>query len=113
MTVLSTRITLPLSSFSWRALESSTSLMSSQVEARIALIVLCRTDFFGLHPHGSRANARNEAKILQVESQFLVAELAMLLEQRAAQHRLRRQALAAGLVDPVPARRSAATSPVR
>lgn len=38
-----------------------------------------------------------------MESQFLVAELAMLLGQRAAQHRLRRQALAAGLLDPMPA----------
>jgi hypothetical protein len=35
-------------------------VISSQVSARIALIVLCRTDFFGLHDHGSRAKARND-----------------------------------------------------
>jgi hypothetical protein len=62
VTVLSTRTTLPFSSFSRLALASSTRLISSKVCARIALIVLCKTDFFGLHPHGSRAKARNEAE---------------------------------------------------
>ena len=38
-----------------------------------------------------------------MERQLLVAQLAMLLEQRAAQHRLRRQALPPGLLDAVPA----------
>ena len=62
VTVLSTRTTLPLSNLSCRALASSILLTASQVSARIALIVLCKTDFFGLHPHGSRAKARNEAE---------------------------------------------------
>ena len=38
-----------------------------------------------------------------MERQLLVAQLAMLLEQGAAQHRLRRQPLAPGLLDAVPA----------
>ena len=37
-----------------------------------------------------------------MERQLLVAQLAMLLQQGAAQHRLRRQPLAPGLFDPVP-----------
>jgi hypothetical protein len=41
--------------------------------------------------------------VLQVERQFLVAELAMLLEERAAQDSLRRQALTADPLYPVPA----------
>ena len=40
---------------------------------------------------------------LEMERQFLVAQLAMLLEHGAAQHRLRRQALAPGLLDPMSA----------
>jgi hypothetical protein len=35
--------------------------------------------------------------------QLLAAQLAVLLEQGAAQHRLRRQPLAPGLLQPVPA----------
>ena len=38
-----------------------------------------------------------------MERQLLVAQLAVLLEHGAAQHRLRRQALAPGLLDAVPA----------
>ena len=38
-----------------------------------------------------------------MERQLLVAQLAVLLEQGAAQHALRRQAMAAGFLDPVPA----------
>jgi hypothetical protein len=38
-----------------------------------------------------------------MERQLLIAQLAVLLEQGAAQHALRRQAVAAGLLDPVPA----------
>ncbi len=41
--------------------------------------------------------------VLEMEGQLLVAELAMLLEQRTAQHRLGRQAFAAGFLDAVPA----------
>src|SRR3954452_12040838 len=62
VTVLSRRTTLPSSVFSCRALASSIRLIASQVSARIALIVLCSTDFFGLHAHGRRAKARNEAE---------------------------------------------------
>jgi len=61
--VLSTRTTLPSSIFACRALASSVRLIASQVSARIAPIVLCRTDLFGLQAHdGSRAKARNEAE---------------------------------------------------
>ena len=56
------RTTLPSSIFSCRALASSVRLIASQVSARIALIVLCSTDFFGLQGHGSRAKARNDAE---------------------------------------------------
>ena len=38
-----------------------------------------------------------------MERQLLVAQLAVLLEQPAAQHRLRRQPLTPGLLDAVPA----------
>src|SRR3954454_13053011 len=62
VTVLSGRTTLPSSIFSCRALASSVRLIASQVSARIALIVLCSTDFLGLQGHGSRANARNDAE---------------------------------------------------
>src|SRR4051794_29954341 len=62
VTVLSSRTTLPSSIFSCRALVSSIRLIASQVSARIALIVLCSTDFLGLHAHGRRAKARNEAE---------------------------------------------------
>ena len=41
--------------------------------------------------------------VLQMKRQLLVAQLAMLLEKRAAQHRLRRQALPSGLLDLSPA----------
>jgi len=62
VTVLSSRTTRPSSSFSCRALASSVRLIASQVSARIALIVFCSTDFFGLQPQGSRAKARNDAE---------------------------------------------------
>src|SRR4051812_10984191 len=62
VTVLSRRTTLPSSIFSRRALASSPRLIASQVSARIALLVLCSTDFFGLQGHGSRAKARNDAE---------------------------------------------------
>ena len=62
VTVLSNRTILPASIFSWRALASRARLIASQVWARMALIVLCNTDFFGVHDSGSRAKARNEAE---------------------------------------------------
>ena len=62
VTVLSTRTTLPSSSFACRAFASSVRLISSQVSDRIALIVFCSTDFCGLHDHGNRAKARNDAE---------------------------------------------------
>src|SRR5216684_2845156 len=37
-----------------------------------------------------------------MKGQLLVAQLPVLLEQRAAHHRFRRQAVATGLLDPVP-----------
>jgi hypothetical protein len=60
--VLSTPTTSPDSTFSRRALSMTTRLIASQVSARIALIVLCRLDFFGTHDTASRAKARNEAE---------------------------------------------------
>src|SRR3954470_15698564 len=98
VTVLSRRTMLPSSIFSCRALASSVRLIASQVSARIALIVLCSTDFLGLQGHGSRANARNERGILEMEGQFLVAQLAVLLEKRTAQHRLSGQTVPSGLL---------------
>ena len=62
VTVLSSRTTLPVSTFSRRALASRLRLIASQVSARMALMVLCSTDFFGVHDSGSRAKARNEAE---------------------------------------------------
>ena len=43
-----------------RALASTVRLIASQVSGRMALIVLCSTDFFGVHDNGSRAKARKE-----------------------------------------------------
>src|SRR4029078_5447541 len=54
VTVLSSRTILPCSILASLALASSVRLISSQVSARIALIVLCSTDFFGVHDHGRR-----------------------------------------------------------
>lgn len=62
VTVLSSRTTVPSSSFACRAFDSSARLISSQVSGRIALIVFCSTDFCGLHDHGSRAKARSDAE---------------------------------------------------
>ena len=60
--VLSSRTMLPSSSFSCRASDSRARLIASQVSARMALIVFCSTDFFGLHAPDSRAKARNDAE---------------------------------------------------
>ena len=51
-----------LDTFSCRALASRTRLIASHVSARMALMVLCSTDFFGVNDSGSRAKARNEAE---------------------------------------------------
>ena len=62
VTVLSIRSIAPSSSFSCRALITTARLIASQLAALMALMVLCSTDFFGDHPKGSRAKARNEAE---------------------------------------------------
>jgi hypothetical protein len=62
VTVLSSRTTAPSSSFACRATDSRARLICSQVSGLIALIVFCSTDFCGLHDHGRRAKARNEAE---------------------------------------------------
>ncbi len=98
VTVPSNHTTLPSSSLSCRALRSSARLISSQVSGRIALIVFCSTDFRGHHDHGSRAKAQNEAGS-SMEGQFLIAQLPVLLQQRAAQDRLSRQALASSCLE--------------
>ena len=64
-------------------------------------MVRCSTDFFGNHASGRRAKARKDAEIFEVKGQFLVGELALLLQDRAAQHRFRRQPAPPGLVQPV------------
>jgi hypothetical protein len=61
-------------------------------------MVRCSTDFFGDHASGSRAKARKDAE--SSRGQFLVTELALLFQERAAQHRLRRQPPSAGLAQP-------------
>src|SRR3954471_16436426 len=103
VTVLSRRTTLPSSIFSCRALVSSIRLIASQVSARIALIVLCSTDFFGLHAHGRAGKGPERGGVLEMEGQFLVAQLAVLLEKRTAQHRLSGQTVSSGLLHPVAA----------
>src|SRR3954451_4829026 len=60
VTVLSRRTTLQPSIFFCWALASIVRLIDSQVSARIALIVLCSTDFFGLHAHGRRGEGPKE-----------------------------------------------------
>ncbi len=60
--VLSSLMTPPVSILSNRALASTIRLIASQVPARIALIVLWSTDFFGTHGSGGRAKALNEAE---------------------------------------------------
>jgi len=50
VTVLSSRTTLPASIFCRRALAIKEQLIASQVSARMAVIVLCSTDFFGVQP---------------------------------------------------------------
>ena len=78
-------------------------MIASQVSARMALIVLCSTDFFGVHDSGSRAKARNEAEFFKMKRQLLIAQLAMLLEKPAAQDQLCRQTLSPGLGNAMPA----------
>ena len=73
-------------------------MIASQVSARTALIVLCSADFFGVQDSGSRAKARNEAEVFEMKRQFLVAQLAMLLEKRTAQDQLGRQAFSPRLL---------------
>ena len=89
-TVLSNRTTLPGSILRSCASARIARLIASHVPAWIALIVLCNTDFFGVHETGRRAKARNEEEIFQMKSQLLIAQLTMLLEQPAAQRRFRR-----------------------
>jgi len=62
LTVLSMRTVAPLSSLFCWALTSNARLTASQVDAQIALIVWCSTDFFGDHLRGRRAKARNDAE---------------------------------------------------
>jgi uncharacterized protein (UPF0276 family) len=62
LAVLSMRTMAPLSSLFCWALASNARLTASQVDAQIALIVWCSTDFFGDHLSGRRAKARNDAE---------------------------------------------------
>ena len=74
-------------------------MIVSEVSARMALIVLCSTDYFGVHDSGSRAKARNGAEFLKIKRQLLVAQLAMLFEKRATQNRFGRQAFSPRLLN--------------
>ena len=58
---LSRRSSVPVSTLV-SALANKQRLIRSQVRALIALIVSCRTDFFGHQCNGSRAKARNDAE---------------------------------------------------
>src|SRR5829696_7800999 len=60
--LLSSRTTVPDSTFSCLALCRRARLILSHVSARIALTVLCSTDFFGQADSGNLAKARNEAE---------------------------------------------------
>ena len=62
VTVLSIRTIVPLSSLPCRALLTTARLIASQLAALMALMVLCSTDFFGVHDKGSRAKARNDVE---------------------------------------------------
>ena len=62
VTVLSTRSISPLSSLAVLACRNRWRLIRSQVAALIALIVFCKTDFFGVQCTGRRAKARNVAE---------------------------------------------------
>ena len=62
VTVLSRRSSVPVSTLVSLALANKQRLIRSQVRALIALIVSCRTDFFGHQCNGSRAKARNDAE---------------------------------------------------
>ena len=62
VTVLSIRTIAPASTLACPAAAISARLTASQVSARIALMVRCRTDFFGDHASGKRAKARKDAE---------------------------------------------------
>src|SRR3954451_13320159 len=112
VTVLSRRTTLQPSIFFCWALASIVRLIDSQVSARIALIVLCSTDFFGLHAHGRRAKARKEA-----EAQRWKAKSSWLSWRYCLRSAQRSTASAGRPCRPVSCtpsrRRSAATGPSR
>ena len=57
VTVLSRRSRVPVSTLVSLALANRQRLIRSQVSAPIALIVSCRTDFFGHQCNGRRAKA--------------------------------------------------------
>ena len=99
--MLSSRITAPLSIFAALALASSTRLICSQVSARTALIVLCSTDTSSDTSPPAASRRHGTRRVLEVKRQLLVAQLAVLLQQTRAQHRLGRKPVASGLLDPV------------
>ena len=53
--------------------------------------------------HRQTGEGPERGRVGKVERQLLVAQLAMLFQHPAAQHRFRRQTLAAGRLEPVPA----------
>jgi len=91
------------SSLAWAALASSARLIASHLGPDGADRLLQHRLFRAPCP-GQAGKGPKRRRILEMKRQLLVAQLAVLLEQRAAQHRLRRQALTPGRLDAVPAK---------
>ncbi len=77
-------------------------LIASHVSNRMALIVMCSTDFFGVHERQPGEGSKRGG-VFKMKRQLLIAQLAMLLKKRAAQDQLGRQAPSSGLLNAVSA----------
>ena len=79
----------------------SNRLTTSQVSGRIALMVRCSTTFSATTPAAGGQTRGRMLQIFEVKGQFLVTELALLLQDRTAQDRFRRQPASPGLAQPL------------
>lgn len=95
-------MTLPVSTLCWRALVSSTRL-SSQGFGPYGADRLMQHRLLRAPPPRQPGKGPERGGVFQMEGQFLITQLAVLLKQRAAQHCFRRQARATGFLDPTPA----------
>src|SRR6516164_592875 len=102
LTVLSRRTAAPLSSRSCLALTSSAWLTASQVSANRA-DRLVQYRLLWRPPQGQAGKGAKRGRILEVKGQLFVTKLALLLEQRTAQHALRWQSSPPGFAHPLPA----------